>query len=47
MRSVSPLVALLVSWIPQTFIQLVLLPIIMVGGHFLTQKKPCVEEFLS
>ncbi len=34
----SPLVALLVAWISQTFIQLVLLPIIMVGQNVLGRK---------
>jgi uncharacterized membrane protein len=35
----SPLVALLVAWISQTFIQLVLLPIIMVGQNVLGRKS--------
>jgi uncharacterized membrane protein len=35
----SPIVALLVSWISQTFIQLVLLPIIMVGQNVLGRKS--------
>ena len=34
----SPIVALLVAWISQTFIQLVLLPIIMVGQNVLGRK---------
>jgi uncharacterized membrane protein len=35
----SPIVALLVAWISQTFIQLVLLPIIMVGQNVLGHKS--------
>lgn len=35
----SPLVALLVAWTSQTFIQLVLLPIIMVGQNVLGRKS--------
>jgi hypothetical protein len=35
----SPLVALLVAWLSQTFIQLVLLPIIMVGQNVLGRKS--------
>lgn len=35
----SPLVALLVGWISQTFIQLVLLPVIMVGQNVLSRKQ--------
>ena len=35
----SPLVALLVAWVSQTFIQLVLLPIIMVGQNVLGRKS--------
>src|SRR5216683_621948 len=35
----TPLVALLVSWVSQTFIQLVLLPIIMVGQNVLGRKS--------
>jgi len=34
----SPLVILLVAWVSQTFIQLVLLPIIMVGQNVLGRK---------
>jgi uncharacterized membrane protein len=34
----SPIVALLVAWVSQTFIQLVLLPIIMVGQNVLGRK---------
>lgn len=34
----TPLVALLVAWVSQTFIQLVLLPIIMVGQNVLGRK---------
>ena len=36
---ISPVVALLVAWISQTFIQLVLLPIIMVGQNVLGRKS--------
>jgi hypothetical protein len=36
---ISPIVALLVAWISQTFIQLVLLPIIMVGQNVLGRKS--------
>jgi hypothetical protein len=35
----SPIVALLVAWLSQTFIQLVLLPIIMVGQNVLGRKS--------
>ncbi len=35
----SPIVALLVEWVSQTFIQLVLLPIIMVGQNVLGRKS--------
>ncbi len=35
----TPLVALLVAWVSQTFIQLVLLPIIMVGQNVLGRKS--------
>lgn len=35
----SPIVAFLVAWISQTFIQLVLLPIIMVGQNVLGRKS--------
>jgi uncharacterized membrane protein len=35
----SPIVALLVAWVSQTFIQLVLLPIIMVGQNVLGRKS--------
>jgi uncharacterized membrane protein len=34
----SPIVALLIAWLSQTFIQLVLLPIIMVGQNVLGRK---------
>lgn len=34
----SPLVALLVAWLSQTLIQLVLLPVIMVGQNVLSKK---------
>jgi uncharacterized membrane protein len=34
----SPIIALLVAWLSQTFIQLVLLPIIMVGQNVLGRK---------
>src|SRR5207237_8786134 len=34
----TPIVALLVAWLSQTFIQLVLLPIIMVGQNVLGRK---------
>lgn len=35
----SPLVALLVAWLSQTLIQLVLLPVIMVGQNVLNHKQ--------
>ena len=35
----SPIVALLVAWLSQTFIQLVLLPVIMVGQNVLNRKQ--------
>ena len=35
----SPLVALLVAWTSQTLIQLVLLPVIMVGQNVLGRKQ--------
>lgn len=35
----SPLIALLVAWLSQTFIQLVLLPVIMVGQNVLNEKQ--------
>src|SRR5260370_36773291 len=35
----SPLVALLIAWISQTFLQLVLLPVIMVGQNVLGRKS--------
>lgn len=35
----SPVVALLVAWTSQTFIQLVLLPVIMVGQNVLNRKQ--------
>jgi hypothetical protein len=34
----SPIVALLIAWISQTFLQLVLLPVIMVGQNVLGRK---------
>lgn len=35
----SPIVALLVAWLSQTLIQLVLLPVIMVGQNVLSRKQ--------
>ncbi len=35
----SPVVVLLISWISQTFLQLVLLPVIMVGQNVLGRKS--------
>jgi len=35
----TPIVALLVAWASQTFIQLVLLPVIMVGQNVLNRKQ--------
>ena len=35
----SPIVALLIAWISQTFLQLVLLPVIMVGQNVLGRKS--------
>lgn len=35
----SPIVALLVAWLSQTFIQLVLLPVIMVGQNVLSKHQ--------
>lgn len=35
----SPIIALLVAWLSQTFIQLILLPIIMVGQNVLGRKS--------
>src|SRR6266576_4921482 len=35
----SPVVALLIAWISQTFLQLVLLPVIMVGQNVLGRKS--------
>ena len=40
----TPLVALLVAWVSQTFIQLVLLPIIMVGQNVLGRKSELLAE---
>ncbi len=40
----SPVVALLVAWVSQTFIQLVLLPIIMVGQNVLGRKAELQSE---
>jgi uncharacterized membrane protein len=34
----SPIVAVLIAWLSQTFIQLVLLPVIMVGQNVLNRK---------
>ena len=41
---ISPLVALLVSWASQTLIQLVLLPVIMVGQNVLNRKSELMAE---
>jgi uncharacterized membrane protein len=35
----SPIVVLLISWVSQTFLQLVLLPVIMVGQNVLGRKS--------
>ena len=35
----SPIIALLIAWISQTFLQLVLLPVIMVGQNVLGRKS--------
>lgn len=40
----TPVVALLVAWVSQTFIQLVLLPIIMVGQNVLGRKSELQAE---
>ena len=40
----SPIVALLVVWISQTFLQLTLLPIIMVGQNVLGRKSELQAE---
>lgn len=40
----SPIVVLLVAWVSQTFIQLVLLPIIMVGQNVLGRKAELQSE---
>ena len=40
----SPLVALLVAWTSQTLIQLVLLPVIMVGQNVLSRKQEIQSE---
>ena len=40
----SPIVALLVAWLSQTFIQLVLLPIIMVGQNVLGHHAELLAE---
>ena len=40
----APLVALLIAWISQTFIQLVLLPVIMVGQNVLGHKSELQSE---
>lgn len=40
----SPIVALLVAWLSQTFIQLVLLPVIMVGQNVLSKHSELVTE---
>lgn len=39
-----PIVALLVAWFSQTFIQLVLLPVIMVGQNVLNRKQELQNE---
>ncbi|HVB24906.1 MAG TPA: hypothetical protein VNG51_23420 [Ktedonobacteraceae bacterium] len=41
---ISPTIALLVAWVSQTFIQLVLLPIIMVGQNVLGRKAELQSE---
>jgi hypothetical protein len=40
----SPIVALLIAWLSQTFLQLVLLPIIMVGQNVLDRKSELMAE---
>lgn len=40
----SPIIVLLVAWVSQTFIQLVLLPIIMVGQNVLGRKAELQSE---
>ena len=40
----TPIVALLVAWLSQTFIQLVLLPIIMVGQNVLGRHAELIAE---
>lgn len=40
----SPIVALLVAWLSQTLIQLVLLPVIMVGQNVLNRKTELQAE---
>jgi hypothetical protein len=40
----SPIVALLIAWVSQTFLQLVLLPIIMVGQNVLGRKSELMAE---
>lgn len=40
----SPIVALLVAWLSQTLIQLVLLPVIMVGQNVLNRKSELQTE---
>lgn len=41
---IPPFVALLVAWVSQTFIQLVLLPVIMVGQNVLNKKQELQAE---
>lgn len=36
---IPPLIAILIAWLSQTFIQLVLLPVIMVGQNVLNEKQ--------
>lgn len=40
----SPIVALLIAWLSQTFLQLVLLPIIMVGQNVLGRKSELMAD---
>ena len=40
----SPIVALLIAWVSQTFLQLILLPIIMVGQNVLGRKSELMAE---
>lgn len=40
----SPIVAVLVAWTSQTLIQLVLLPVIMVGQNVLSRKSELMAE---